>query len=314
MNDDNQKVLVSDYSGFDCISEISSMSLTDFLPVFNEDPFLKFRPFPETSTTPLVAHWHEIVGSFLMYVLVQKLSPMVCSRLFGKSYTQLNYKTKINFDIHVVSMVQCVVSVLALIPMWNHPTWKNRELDHASAVFAYYPYGAFVSSISVGYFLWDLVVCFKYMNLFGAGFLVHAVSALFVFGSTLFPFCLPWVPAFLLFELSTPFVNINWFASKMPAGFVSDTTVIVNGILLLVTFFTVRILWGFYAVIMVARDMFAVWDQLYKVLPVGTLSLNFTLDILNVYWFYRMLLIAKKKANGKKTTKEAEHELAHKIE
>lgn len=314
MNDDNQKLLVSDYLGFDGISEFSSMSLTDFLPVFNEDPFLKFRPFPETSTIPFVAHWHEIVGSFLMYVLVQKLSPMVSSRLFGKSYNQLNYKTKINFDIHVVSMVQCVVSVLALIPMWNHPTWKNREVDPTSAVLAYYPYGGFVSSISVGYFLWDLVVCFKYMNLFGAGFLVHAVSALFVFGSTLFPFCLPWVPAFLLFELSTPFVNINWFASKMPAGFVSDTTVIVNGILLLVTFFTVRILWGFYSAIVVARDMFAVWDQLYKVLPVGTLLLNFTLNILNVYWFYKMLLIAKKKATGKKTTKEAEHELAHKIE
>ncbi|CUM48793.1 TLC domain-containing protein [Debaryomyces fabryi] len=290
------------------------MTLSDFLPVFNEDPLLKFRPFPETTTIPLFAHWHEIMGSFLMYVMIQKLSPMVSSRLFGKSYTQLNFKTKTNFDIHVVSMVQCVISILALIPMWNHPTWKNRITDPASAVLVYYPYGGFVSSITVGYFVWDLVVCFKYMNLFGVGFLVHAVSALVVFGSTLAPFCIPWVPAFLIFELSTPFVNVNWFASKMPAGFISDEVAVVNGILLLVTFFTVRILWGFYAVVAVARDMFAVWDQLYKVMPIVTLFLNATLDLLNVYWFYKMLLIAKKKASGRKSTKEVEKELAHKLE
>mmetsp|Transcript_3838 Transcript_3838/g.3733 ORF Transcript_3838/g.3733 Transcript_3838/m.3733 type:complete len:291 (-) Transcript_3838:91-963(-) len=290
------------------------MTLSDFLPVFNEDPLLKFRPFPETSTIPLFVHWHEIMGSFLMYVMIQKLSPVISSKLFGKSYTQLNFKTRTNFDIHVVSMVQCVISILALIPMWNHPTWKNRIADPASAVLAYYPYGAFVSSITVGYFVWDLVVCFKYMNLFGAGFFVHAVSALIVFGSTLTPFCIPWVPAFLIFELSTPFVNVNWFASKMPAGFISDKVAIVNGILLLVTFFTVRIVWGFYAVFTVARDMFAVWDQLYKIIPIVTLFLNATLDLLNVYWFYKMLLIAKKKASGRKSTKEAEKELAHKIE
>lgn len=290
------------------------MAFTDIFPVFNEDPFLKYRPFPETAKIPLVAHWHEVLGSFLVYVMVQKLSPFVSAWFFGKRYTELSYKTKKNFDIHVVSMVQCVISLSTLIPMWNHPSWKNRNIDPASAVLSYYPYGGFVTAIAVGYFVWDLFVCFKYMSLFGPGFLVHAVSALYVFSATLTPFCLPWVPGFLIFELSTPFVNVNWFASKMPAGFVSDTTAIVNGICLLVTFFSVRIIWGFYAVFLVACDMWTVWDRVYKFLPITTLFLNFTLDVLNVYWFYKMLMIAKKKATGKKSTKEVEKELAHKIE
>lgn len=107
---------------------------------------------------------------------------------------------------------------------------------------------------------------------------------------------MPWVPAFLSFEGSTPFVNMNWFASKLPAGTFSDKFVMINGLLLMVVFFVVRILWGFYAVSQVAYSLWHSRDLVHPFFPIVVLSINLMLNALNVFWFYKMVKIAKKKA------------------
>ena len=38
-----------------------------------------------------------------------------------------------------------------------------------------------IQGFAAGYFLWDLVVSWKYLDLFGWGLLAHAISALVVF-------------------------------------------------------------------------------------------------------------------------------------
>lgn len=273
------------------------------LPVFTLDPLAWARPFPAEPQSHFAAHWHEIALSTVFYFFLQALLPRVGRAMFGKLYTGLNTKTRLNFDIHMVLMVQCILLILLIVPAWGHPHFQNRAADPYNSVFGYNPYGAFVASVTIGYFVWDLVVCLRYMSLFGVGFLVHAFAALFVFVCSLRPYCLLWVPAFLIFELSTPFVNINWFASRLPAGTFSDTLVTVNGLLLIVVFFTVRIVWGFYAVALVAIDMWRVLDQDLVVYPVCVLLLNVALDVLNVYWFTKMLAIAKKKISGGKLAK-----------
>lgn len=275
-------------------------------PVYTEDPLAWARPFPKDPQSYYAAHWHEIVLSIVVYFGIQALSPAFCSRFFGSTYTNLNHKTKLNFDIHVVSMVQCIISIAIIIPSWNHPFVQNRSEDPFMSVFGYTPYNGFVSGITLGYFVWDLFVCLRHIKLFGPGFLLHAFAALFVFGCTLKPFCMPWIPSFLLFELSTPFVNINWFASRLPAGTISDKVVAVNGILLLVTFFLVRILWGFYAVIVLSFDIWKVKQYIHPFFPIAVLSLNLALDFLNLYWFSKMVAIAKKKITGKLKPVKAE--------
>ncbi|ABN65728.2 predicted protein [Scheffersomyces stipitis CBS 6054] len=280
--------------------------ITSHFPVFTEDPFLSLRPFPEHPTNFLEEHWHEVLASFLFYFTAQLLSAPFSTAYFGKTYTQLPHKTKVNFDIHVVSMVQCVISIGILIPMWNHSHWQNRVEDPFSSILGASNYGGFVAALTIGYFLWDLYVCVRWYSLFGLGFLFHGFAAFYVFSCSLIPYCQPWIPAFLLFELSTPFVNINWFASRLPAGTFNDTFVIVNGLGLLITFFSVRIAWGFYAAFMVATDMFAVFGKTHWFLPVTILGLNLMLDSLNVFWFYKMVMIAKKKIFGKSHHKKLE--------
>ncbi|RLV92129.1 Topoisomerase I damage affected protein 4 [Spathaspora sp. JA1] len=278
-----------------------------------EDPFAKYRPFPANPQSILAAHWHEILGSFIFYLVVQALSGPIFSRIMGPRYTKLPKRTRINFDVHVTSMVQCCISISLLVPHLSNEHWANRLSDPANSLVGTTPFGAMVCAVTVGYFVWDIYVCTKYFALFGFGFLFHGFAAAYAFGAGLVPYCQPWAGAFLAFELSTPFVNMNWFASKLPAGTFSERTIIINGLCLIISFFLVRIVWGFYAVYMLAMDMFATWDLVPSFLPISMLTLNFSLDVLNVFWFSKMIMIAKKKASGKESTRQAAHE-AEKIE
>lgn len=272
------------------------------LPYIYEDPLAWKNPFGLDIQSPIVDHLHEILGAFLFYSAIHLASPALSSRLFGNAYKDMNRKTKLNFDIHVVSTVQCIISVALLIPAWNNPGFQNRKEDPFGSLLGYTPYAGFVSALTIGYFMWDLIVCLAYLHMFGIGFLIHAFAALYVFVVAVArPFCLMWMPAFLLFELSTPFVNINWFASRLPAGAVSDRIILINGLLLLFTFFTVRILWGFYAIGLVAIDIYRIGDAIHIFFPITVLLLNFSLDCLNVFWFSKMIAIAKKKLGGSNT-------------
>jgi hypothetical protein len=263
------------------------MIFTPYDPVYHMNPFFK------DPQTYYQAHAHEIAGSIVFYQVLYLMSPYISKLIFHKNYDQLSHNSKLNFDIHVVSMVQCLISIVAIVPLIGDTHLRENSVSH------YTEYAAFVSSITIGYFLWDLFVCLRHFKMFGLGFLVHAIASLFVFASSLRPFCLGWVASFLAFELSTPFVNINWFANKLPSGSIPNWIIALNGLCLIITFFFVRILWGFYAIYWVICDFLEHWDEVPLVLASIVLLLNAGLDVLNVMWFQKMLQIAAKKLGGK---------------
>lgn len=58
---------------------------------------------------------------------------------------------------------------------------------------------------------------------------------------------------FILWELSTPFLNFHWFFDKVKMT--GSKAQLVNGIVLLATFFSVRLVWGSYQSIRIACDL-----------------------------------------------------------
>ncbi|ODV64278.1 TLC domain-containing protein [Ascoidea rubescens DSM 1968] len=284
---------------------------------YQEDYFLKFSPlynqYQQVGLTNEVdtldslkyykLHLHEILFSVLFYSICFYLSPIILKYLLKENYTKLKKSTKVNFDIHFVSMIQCIISNLIIMPLFQDPDLKAKRFTN------YTPYAGLVSSLTIGYFIWDLIMCIFYFKLFGFGFLLHAVSSLIVFTSTLKPFLMYWIPRFLIFELSSPFVNINWFVNKLPSDFVPLKVQIINGLLLIVTFFSVRIVWGFYAAYKVIEDFCFNWEKLDLIsrsLGVFVMALNIGLDILNVFWFQKMISIAIKHIRGD-TKKKGSH-------
>lgn len=262
------------------------------------DPLLKWS-FDIESENLYLRHAHEAVISFFLYqfVLYPVIAPWLNRVLLGKHYEDKSQVEKINFDIHTVSMFQSVVSIFLIWPLLWLPFGMNL-------VTYYNSYASFVSAITAGYFLWDIYVCLKYYKLFGVGFLFHAVAALCIIGLTLRPVCQAWVGRFLLFEASTPFVNINWYITQLARGSTRPVVPtwfnVLNGILLILVFFLVRLVWGFIAVGILIKEMLEVWDEIPLYVSSVILGINISLDLLNIHWFSKMLRIAKKMANGSK--------------
>lgn len=245
-------------------------------------------------------HYHEIIYSFVFYCALMVVSPPVCRKLFGDNYLKLNKKGRINFDIHIVSSVQCLLSIVLCVPLFLDKTFGATSYGQ---LFGSDFNHTLVAAVTVGYFIWDFLVCIVYFDLFGVSFLLHAVTALTVFSITFIPFFQYWIPRFLIFELSTPFVNVNWFINKLPAGTVPTKYSVANGICLLVVFFVVRILWGFLALYRILALLVEHWPaltSLLRIVAIVVLMFNFTLDTLNVFWFKKMFGIAAKMARKSK--------------
>ncbi|KAK9456745.1 TLC domain-containing protein [Dipodascopsis uninucleata] len=255
------------------------------------------RVFGSLGLPMLTHHIHEVVLSFVIYETLFILGPFFGS--FIPSYKNLPERSRLNFDIHIVSQVQCLL-ILAL----SFVAFFDDELksDH---VFAYSPYGGLVYAFALGYFTWDSYISIKYVKWFGPGFALHGIASFSVFLLSFRPFLMYYGPIFLFFELSTPFLNVYWFSNHLPAGTIPETIQTINGVCLLITFFFARIVSGFYHVCLLAFDMYAVRDKMSWYLPLIVLTSNVSLDCLNIFWFSKMIRTVMNRAAG--PSKNASH-------
>jgi hypothetical protein len=149
---------------------------------------------------------------------------------------------------------------------------------------------------------------------------------------------------FILWELSSPFLNVHWFCDKL--GLTGSKFQLYNGITLIVTFFSCRLVWGTFQSLMVARDVWAALGS--KPLVPATLppeltlqnatfpaqyaetmqfvdgstsvpwwlaaiylGSNLTLNSLNFYWFVKMIEAVRKRFDPKDQEKEPIQATAH---
>ncbi|BFZ63253.1 hypothetical protein YB2330_004374 [Saitoella coloradoensis] len=268
------------------------------------------EPYVRSINLPALAgHFHVLLGSALFYHAIFLLSPFISKIFAGRSYGKLKTRGKINWDIHVVSQVQCIIiCIFAAITLICDDDLKKDKL------LAYSPFGADVYAMACGYFLWDSYVSIRYINLFGPGFAVHGLASLFVFLFSFRPFVMYYGPAFLFFELSTPFLNIHYFLDK--CDMTGSSVQMINGVMLMATFFFVRIVWGWYAAYQCFAEIFSRMDVVPGWLAYTYLAANTSLNFLNVYWFSKMIDALRRRSKGEKKTpvQEAGNVEGHKME
>ncbi|KAF2632056.1 hypothetical protein BU25DRAFT_436858 [Macroventuria anomochaeta] len=203
-------------------------------------------------------HVHEILLGFLAYYFIlYGLSPAISQLVCPKTYTGFNWCTRLNSDTHWVSKIQ-----------------------------ALFINGAALYGFAAGYFLWDLQVCLQHFRICGAGALVHATgcSGYNVHWLQQKPFGNYYGLSFILYELSTPFLNVHWFCDKL--GLTGSKPQLYDGIALLFTFFACCIVWGTYYCEITELPMWLVTIYL-----VG----NTALSILSIYWFSQMVKAVRKR-------------------
>lgn len=130
-------------------------------------------------TLPL--HFHEVALAFALYHATNRyLAPAVSRFFFPRIYSTFNARTKLNWDVHIVSFVQStLICTLALYVMKNDR--DRAEMSWEEKVHGYTGASGLIQGFAAGYFVWDLVITLQNVRIFGLGMLAHAVSALFVF-------------------------------------------------------------------------------------------------------------------------------------
>ncbi|KAJ5993009.1 hypothetical protein N7451_008733 [Penicillium sp. IBT 35674x] len=212
------------------------------------------KPYALSLDSPTLAeHVHEVFLAFAFYQFIHSVvSPVLSPILFPQSYSKLSARTKLNWDIHVVSLVQSIViNALALWVMF-----VDDERNSMS------PPGACLRALAVGYFIYDLIVSTIYVKMFGIGTLFHAISALWVFSLGFKPFLNYYASTFILYELSTPFLNIHWFLDKV--NMTGSKAQWYNGMALLSVFFSCRLIWGTWQSFVVYSDMWTALQQTWN--------------------------------------------------
>lgn len=139
----------------------------------------KLSTYTHLNTLP--AHIHECIFAFFLYHFICLYgSPFISNVLFPKTYSKLSRKTKLNWDVHVVSLVQsCLINALAIWTIWyDEERWS---MDARARIWGYTGAGGFLQAMAGGYFLWDVWVSIAHLDIFGWGLLAHAFSALWVF-------------------------------------------------------------------------------------------------------------------------------------
>ncbi|PLN81335.1 DUF887-domain-containing protein [Aspergillus taichungensis] len=215
-------------------------------------------------------HFHEVIIFFLGYQFIHSvLSPLLSPILFPRHYPHLNKRTKLNWDVHVVSLIQSV-SICALA-LWVMFTDKERQsMNAGERVYGYTGGCALVGSMAMGYFVYDLIVSTMHLRMFGIGMLFHAISALWVFSFGFRPFVNYYCPIFILYELSSPFLNIHWFLDKL--NMTGSNLQWYNGMALLSTFFSCRLIWGTWQSALVYKDMWLALKQTWDATGVSALN------------------------------------------
>lgn len=139
------------------------------------------KPLAEKlSLSTLPNHAHEILIGFLWYhFILYYLSPTLSRAICPNIYNSFNKRTRLNWDIHWVSMIQALlINSAALYVIFTDA--QRKEMDWKGRLWGYTPASGMVQGFAAGYFLWDLQISSQYIALSGVSALLHAVGALAV--------------------------------------------------------------------------------------------------------------------------------------
>lgn len=168
------------------------------------------KPVADALSLPtLPYHAHEVLFGIAVYSIIGfYLSPLVSTWLFPDRYPKLSHRTKVNWNVHVVSFFQSItVCALSLYLMfYDEERRRFREPDMwKERIWGYTGLSGFLQSMALSYFLWDLVMCAVYVNVFGKGMLAHALAAVTVFSLGFVSFCTESMASCLISRADTPF-------------------------------------------------------------------------------------------------------------
>ncbi|KAG1141495.1 hypothetical protein G6F37_006467 [Rhizopus arrhizus] len=241
----------------------------------------------QLSLSTLKSHWQTVICSTIFFAIVYEISRLFSPILFPKTFQFFKGYNAPNWHVHVVSTVHCITVVIG-----SFFIFADKSLNQ-DRVFGYTKWAADIYSVSCGYFLWDTIIAIYFFKEQGISMVLHGMAAFSVFIFSFRPFVNYYGAIFLMYELSTIFLNFHWFMDKI--GWTGSRIQLVNGAILLLTFFGARILFGTYMSFKMWNDIYLVKDQVPLRYWIVYGSANFVTTCLNFWWFSQMIQMLRKR-------------------
>lgn len=227
--------------------------------------------------------------SFLLALLLAFIISPVLSQRYFTHYRSFPPDKQVYWNTlpgsTVNAIVLCVLVALSIIT-------GSVDAFHY-LVLSKSPIGFAAMQFALGYFVGDLIACLSHSSLRQISLVLHHLSSLssVVLGLVFEGRWMVLIMARLFTELSTPFVNLLWtlVAMKVPktscwfrfAGFGMTGTFIATRIL------AMPLMWCVMYIILVQEEREI--DTVPMIVKVAVVILMGCLDMLNVFWAYKMI-------------------------
>jgi hypothetical protein len=124
---------------------------------------------------PLLPQWLPLLSAVFAgyWTLYFWIGPSVSSLVFPKAYARLNGRKRLDWDVHVVSFVNSLVTTIlsARVVLFDigrkHMDWQERAWGYTGPC-------AFALTIANGYFYWHLVMMIYHKKVYGWSMIAHA--------------------------------------------------------------------------------------------------------------------------------------------
>nr|GAT55507.1 predicted protein [Mycena chlorophos] len=241
-------------------------------------------------------HLPTLVASFSSFTLLQfVLVPLFGSLFFGDTWRKMSPRAKNNWAVHICSQAHAIV----IIPL----AWRVLDLPELNddRAFGWHEASGSVQAVAAGYFMWDSLDAIVHFD--NIGFVLHGLTCGAIYILSFTPYLSYYAARFLMWELSTLFLNVHWALDK--TNRTGGSLQLINGVLLLVTFFAVRLVAGGYWSYQFYETLFQSLDRAPFAAILAPGIGNLILQGLNWFWFTKMIAALQKRfAGGSKKEKQ----------
>ncbi|KAI9365443.1 TLC domain-containing protein [Zopfochytrium polystomum] len=246
--------------------------------------------------TLLETYWPVLIGSAIACEVIATVSARM-AKTSSAAYRGLSRANKFDWRMKIVSLVHSLLVSAMSFPILVDPAFQQEP------ILKYTHYSACLLSITCGYFIWDTIVSAMQISVNGPGMVVHGLSCFLVFLFSAKPLFHYYGAVFLMFELSTPFLNAHWILTKM--GILGPRLKNILQALVYIIFFFARILFGLYQSFQYFGDVRAKWDHIPFFIVVMYSIANVVLNSLNLFWFFKMTMYLVRGSKSDKAEKKA---------
>uniref|UniRef100_A0A6G6ACH0 Membrane protein n=1 Tax=Borely moumouvirus TaxID=2712067 RepID=A0A6G6ACH0_9VIRU len=183
-------------------------------------------------------------------------------------------------------------SNLFIVPIGIGSSYAIYKTYLGNELTIYSPIAILIVLLSLIYFLFDFILMIKFYDPNNKIYFIHHSIGLLSIYFVVFQynFMIEYLISYLMFELSTPFLNSSKYYYKIKNNSLCINILYIFSLILFVlTFFITRIFFGTYLLLKVVPILY-IFPGWYKY----TIMLPITLQCLNYFWFYKIIQMLRK--------------------